>query len=227
MRAALVIPALNEEASIGRTLDEIPAGLFDPVVVADNGSTDRTAEIAAGRGAQVVREPRRGYGAACLAAIAALPAEVEAVAFMDADGSDDPAQASRLLGPIAAGKADLVLGSRELGAAEAGALSPHQRFGNRLATGLMRLFFGHRYTDLGPFRAVRRTSLDALGMRDTNYGWTIEMQIKAVRRGLRIVEIPVDYRRRRAGESKVSGNFAGSVKAGLKILWSVARYARD
>lgn len=227
MRAALIIPALDEEAAIGATLDEIPAGLADPVIVVDNGSSDRTAKVAAAHGARVLSEPERGYGAACLTGIAALPDEVEAVVFMDADGSDNPAEAAKLLAPIEDGEADFVLGSRELGAAEAGALSPHQRFGNWLATFLMRCRVGHRYTDLGPFRAIRRSSLEALGMRDRNYGWTIEMQIKAARRGLRIQEFPVSYRRRRAGTSKVSGNFKGSVAAGAKILWSVARYGWD
>lgn len=223
MTAALIIPALNEEAAIGSTLRAVPRELFHTILVVDNGSTDATAQAAEAAGAQVVREPRRGYGAACLAGIAALPAEVDAVVFMDADGSDLPSEAARLLGPIEADEADLVLGSRELGEAEAGALGPHQRFGNRLAAALMRLLLGHRYTDLGPFRAIRRSSLDALEMRDRDYGWTIEMQIKAVRRGLRIQEIPVVYRRRRGGRSKVSGNLWGSVAAGCKILWTVAR----
>ncbi len=223
MEAALIIPALDEEEAIGETLRAVPAGLFETILVVDNGSRDATAQAAQAAGARVVREPRRGYGAACLAGIAALPLGTEAVVFMDADGSDAPAEARRLLAPIAAGEADLVLGSRELGEAEPGALSPHQRFGNRLATLLTRLLLGHRFSDLGPFRAIRAESLEALEMRDTDYGWTIEMQIKAVRRGLRILEIPVSYRRRQAGRSKVSGNLWGSFSAGCKILWTVAR----
>lgn len=223
MQAALIIPALNEEEAIGPTLAEIPRDLFRVVIVADNGSTDATAEVAASHGARVVREPARGYGAACLKALAALPPEIEAVVFMDADGSDIPAEAEALLEPIARGEADLVLGSRELGTAEHGALTPHQRFGNRLTVALVRLLFGRGYTDLGPFRAVRRSSLETLGMKDRDYGWTIEMQIKALRRGLRVIEKPVGCRRRRGGASKVSGSVRGSLAAGVKILWTVAR----
>ena len=223
MHAALIIPALNEEAAIGATLREIPRNLYRAILVIDNGSSDGTAEAALKAGVQVVREPRRGYGAACLAGIAALPPEADVVVFMDADGSDVPAEAASLIAPIEAGTADMVLGSRELGEAEPGALEPHQRLGNRIAVTLMRLLLGRRYTDLGPFRAIRRSSLEALDMRDRDYGWTIEMQIKAVRRGLRIQEVPVTYRRRRAGSSKVSGNLWGSLAAGCKILWTVAR----
>ena len=223
MRAVLIIPALNEEDSIGRVLDEIPPGLFAEVIVSDNGSADRTAEVAAQHGARVVQESRRGYGNACLRAMANLPAGTEIVAFMDADGSDVPGEARSLLEPIASGQADLVLGSRVLGASEAGSLTPHQRCGNALATWLIHLLHGHRYTDLGPFRAIRAASLVELGMNDPNYGWTAEMQIRAPRKGLRVVEIPVSYRRRRQGKSKVSGNVLGSVKAGVKILWTVGR----
>ena len=225
MKAALIIPARDEEAVIAATLAEIPAGLYERVVVVDNGSSDATAKAAAAGGAQVVFEPRRGYGAACQAGVAALPDDIEIVVFMDADGSDAPEEAAALIEPLRLGEADLALGSRELGRAEAGALNVHQRLGNRLAVGLMRLFFGRRFTDLGPFRAIRADRLAELGMRDPNYGWTIEMQIKAVRQGLRIVELPVSCRRRRGGSSKVSGNPWGSVAAGAKILWTVAKFA--
>ncbi len=223
MRSALIIPALDEEASIGGVLDEVPAGLFDQVLVVDNGSSDRTSDVARSRGAGVLVEPRRGYGSACLRALAVLAPDIDAVVFMDGDGSDVPTEAGRLLGPIAEGRADVVLGSRTLGRAEEGALNSHQRAGNALSVLLIRLFWGHRYTDLGPFRALRVSSLAALAMRDLNYGWTIEMQINAVRAGLRIVEVPVSYRRRRAGRSKVSGSLWGSFAAGAKILWTVAR----
>ena len=223
MRTALIIPALDEERSIAATLDSIPPGLFETVIVVDNGSHDATARVAAAHGARVVREDRRGYGAACLRGIDALPADIDAVAFMDADGSDNPEDARALLKPIEKDEADLVIGSRELGASDAGALSPHQRFGNRLTTSLVWLIFRRRYTDLGPFRAIRLESLRALEMRDLNYGWTIEMQIKAIRRGLRVIEAPVRYRRRAAGRSKISGNVWGSIAAGIKILWTVAR----
>jgi len=143
--------------------------------------------------------------------------------FMDADSSDDPSEAARLLEPILNGRADFVLGSRTLGKAEKGSLQPHQRFGNELATFLIRVLFGHRYTDLGPFRAIRRDALHTLDMQDRNYGWTIEMQIKAVQHKLRIEEIPVSYRNR-IGVSKVSGNLKASIMAGIKILWTVFRY---
>ena len=223
MKAALIIPALNEEASIGRTLSSLPAGVYVEVLVVDNGSVDATARIAAELGATVVSEPARGYGAACLAGIAAASPDVQAFVFMDSDGSDRPDEAAMLLEPIRSGEADLVIGSRELGRAEPGALSPHQRFGNQLAVRLVGLFFGYRYTDLGPFRAVSRDALSRLAMQDRDYGWTIEMQIKALRRGLRVQEAPVSYRRRAAGESKVSGSVLGSLAAGFKILWTVAR----
>jgi glycosyltransferase involved in cell wall biosynthesis len=225
-RAVLIIPALDEEPVIGRTLAAIPRHLYREIIVADNGSTDATARIAAEAGARVVSEPQRGYGAACLKAIAAIPPGVEAVVFMDADSSDVPGEAASLLEPIYSGRADFVLGSRTLGRAEAGSLQPHQRFGNWLATTLLRWIYGHRYTDLGPFRAIRAQSLAALHMRDRNFGWTIEMQIKALRRGLRIVEVPVSYRRR-IGRSKVSGNLKASFLAGVKILWTVFRLARS
>ena len=223
-RAALIIPALDEEPVIGRTLDQVPRGLYREIIVADNGSQDRTAEIARAHGATVVSEPERGYGAACLRAIAALPPGIEAVVFMDADGSDDPAEAVLLLAPIYQGRADLVIGSRTLGRAEEGSLQPHQIFGNRLATWLIRIGFGHRYTDLGPFRAIRADSLRQLGMRDRNYGWTIEMQIKALRHKLRVMEVPVSYRKR-IGISKISGNWRASIAAGCKIIWTVFRLA--
>lgn len=223
MKAVLIIPALNEELSIGRTLDEIPRKLYSAMLVVDNGSTDRTAEIAAAHGVRVLIEPRRGYGAACARALAELPPETEIVVFMDADGSDVASEAERLIRPITQGRADFVIGSRELGRAEKDALSPFQRFGNRLATLLIRLLYGHRYTDLGPFRAIRASALNTLGMRDRNYGWTVEMQIKALQKRMRVMELPVTYRRRRAGASKVSRNLRGSLAAGVKILWTIVR----
>lgn len=225
MTAVLIIPALNEARALRQVLQEIPPGVFGEIIVVDNGSTDDTAQVAGNAGATVAAEPRRGYGSACLAGIAALPEEADLVVFMDADGSDRPGDAVALIEPILRDEADLVIGSRELGAAEPGSLSPHQRLGNRLTVWLVSLLYGRRYTDLGPFRAIRRSALERLGMRDTNFGWTIEMQVKAVQRGLRIAEVPVAYRNRRAGQSKISGSLIGSAAAGAKILWTVARHA--
>ncbi len=221
METALIVPALNEEPVIGGMLDAVPADLYRTIIVADNGSTDRTAEIARSRGATVVHQPERGYGAACLKAIAALPPGIEAIVFMQADLSEDPAEARMLLQALETH--DLVLGSRTMGKVEPGALLPHQEFGNWVATSLIRLFYRHRYTDLGPFRAIRSKALIDLDMRDRNYGWTIEMQVKAVEQNLRIVEIPIHYRNRAAGENKVSGNAKASLKAGYIITSTVLR----
>jgi glycosyltransferase involved in cell wall biosynthesis len=221
---ALVMPALDEEAALGPTLEGLRGAGFAQIIVVDNGSRDRTAEVAASHGAEVVRESRRGYGAACLAGIAALRPEITAVVFMDADGASDPADLPALLAPLEQGAADLVVGSRARGESEPGALTPAQRFGNALAARLLRLFFGARTTDLGPFRAVRRAALERLGMRDPDYGWTIEMQIRAHRAGLRIAEVPVRHRRRRLGRSKVSGTLRGSLAAGAKILWTILKH---
>ena len=223
IRAALIIPALNEEAVIEQTLDAIPPDLYSLIIVADNGSTDRTVALAAGRGAMVVSRPEKGYGAACLQAIAALPASIEAVVFMQADNSEVASEARLLLAPIARGEADLVIGSRVLGNAEPGSLLPHQRFGNDVAITLIHSFWGHRYTDLGPYRAISVARLNALGMTDRNYGWTVEMQVRALQHGLRVLEIPVTYRVRAAGENKVSGNLMTSIKAGAKIIWTIVR----
>jgi len=211
---------------IARVLEAIPRERVREIVVVDNGSRDATAEVARAAGATVVREPKRGYGAACLAGLAHLRARPPAiVAFMDADGSDDPAQLPDLLAPIRRGEADLVIGSRALGRREPGSLSPVQAFGNHLAAFLLRLLFGVRATDLGPFRAIRWEALERLRMRDTNYGWTVEMQARAARAGLRMLEVPVRYRRRAAdaGPSKISGTLHGATAAGWKILVTLAR----
>jgi glycosyltransferase involved in cell wall biosynthesis len=225
LNAALIIPALNEEPVIAATLSAIPPGAFRLVLVADNGSTDRTAEIARAGGATVIIEPERGYGAACLRALAALPPEIDSVVFLQADLSEDPSEARALLGPIERDEADLVLGSRVLGRAEAGALLPHQVFGNWLATRLIRLLYGHHYTDLCAFRAIRRDALERLRMQDRNYGWTVEMQIRAAQAGLRVSEVPVAHRPRQGGRSKVSGTLRGTVGAALKIILTILRHA--
>ena len=221
------IPAYNEEESIGLVLADIPADLVRRVVVADNNSRDATAARAREAGAQVVPAPIQGYGSACLAGLDHLrrtgPPEI--VVFLDADYSDHPDEMPRLVEPIERGEADLVIGSRALGEAEPGALLPQARWGNRFACLLMRLLYGHRYTDLGPFRAVSWHALESLGMRDPDFGWTAEMQVKALRRGLRVVETPVSYRRR-TGVSKITGTVSGTVRAGWKIVITVLRYSR-
>jgi len=170
-----------------------------------------------------VTETERGYGAACLRALEAVPDEVEAVVFIQADCSEDPRETSKLLEPIFSGRADLVIGSRTLGEAEKGALLTRQRLGNWLAVTLIRLLYGHRYSDLGPFRAIRRDALERLGMRQRTYGWTVEMQIRALITRLRVLEVPVRYARRKAGENKVSGNLWASLRAGAAILLTVVR----
>jgi glycosyltransferase involved in cell wall biosynthesis len=220
----VVIHALNEEASLPLVLADLP-GTVRRVVVADNGSTDATARVAREGGAEVVTAPRRGYGSACLAGLAHLrrtgPPDI--VVFVDADYSDHPDELPELVAPILAGEADLVIGSRALGHRERGALLPQARAGNLVACLLIRLFYGHRFTDLGPFRAIRWDALERLEMADPNFGWTAEMQVKAVRRGLRCTEVPVSYRRR-TGVSKITGTVSGTVRAGYKILWTVARH---
>jgi glycosyltransferase involved in cell wall biosynthesis len=224
MRFAILLPARNEQDAIGPTLAELRSSSAAQIIVADNGSTDQTAVRAAAGGATVVSEPRPGYGRACLAAMAELDASIEVVVFMDADGSDDPAFLPRLLDPIQRGEVDFVIGSRDAAERQSGALPAHQLWGNRLCTALIRLFYGIPCTDLGPFRAIRRDSLARLRMRHPDYGWTAEMQVKAALAGLRIREIPVPHRPRRAGQSKVSGTLRGSVLAGGKILWTIFRY---
>ncbi len=217
-RISVVIPALNEEPAIGKVVGAVP-GWVDEVIVADNGSTDRTAEVARAAGARVVHEPERGYGAACLAGIDAAD-EPDLVVFLDGDFSDRPQEMDRLVDPILAGEADLVIGSRVRGRADRGSLTPPQRFGNWLACRLIQLFWRVRHTDLGPFRAIRAEVLASLGMRDRNYGWTVEMQVKAASRGLRVREVPISYRRR-IGRSKVSGTVRGVLGAGTKILGTI------
>ena len=225
---AVIIPAWNEESSIGRVINDLPKDLVGRIVVADNNSTDYTAEVARKFGATVVPAPRQGYGSACLAAIAHLESlpvdqQSEIVVFIDADYSDHPNQLPQLVDPILRNEADFVIGSRMLKPQPKGALLPQAIFGNRLACFLIRIFFRQRYTDLGPFRAITFDSLRKLQMRDTNFGWTVEMQIKAARHKLRIREVPVDYRPR-IGYSKITGTVCGTVRAGYKILLTIFRY---
>lgn len=224
MHTALVIPVFNEEETIEGVLAAIPPEAVDRVITVDNGSTDRTAELARGAGADLVREPRRGYGSACFAGFRAA-AEADIIVFMDGDGADNPEQIPDLIRPIVDGRADLVIGSRERGDAAPGALRIQVRFGNRLAAWLMRLLYGLQVTDLGPFRAIRREVLAALDMQEMTYGWPTEMMVKAARRGYRVLEVPVDYRPRAGGKSKISGTVRGTVLAGYFILGTTLKHA--
>ena len=219
----VVIPAFNEEEALPGVLNAIPRDVATTIIVCDNASNDDTARIAREHGAIVVHEKKRGYGSACLRALAAVPDDTDIVVFLDADHSDRPEEMPALLAPIANDELDLVIGSR-VRRAEPDALMFRARFGNWLATRLIRLFFGFRYTDLGPFRAIRKTSLDTLGMRDPAMGWTIEMQLRALTHQLRIGEVDVSYRARPQGESKITGTVTGTIRAGVKILYLVFRY---
>ena len=221
-RVGVVIPALDEEEAIARVIADIP-DFADDILVVDNGSRDRTAELARAAGARVVIEWQPGYGAACLAGIGALK-DADIVVFLDADYSDHPQEMRLLVDPIATGEADFVIGSRVRGKAERGALTPQQRFGNWLACMLINRLWRVAYTDLGPFRAIRRDTLERLAMADRGYGWTVEMQIKSAKAGLRQLEAPVSYRTR-IGHSKISGTLRGSLMAGITILRLIARAA--
>jgi cellulose synthase/poly-beta-1,6-N-acetylglucosamine synthase-like glycosyltransferase len=221
---SVVIPALNEEQAIEKVLSDLPRDVVHEVIVVDNGSTDRSADVAREHGARVIRESRRGYGQACLTGMAALSDATQIVVFLDADYSDDPRQLPELVAPIAENRADLVIGSRVLGGAERGSLTPQQRAGNWLACQLIRWRWGFRYTDLGPFRAARRSTLETLQMRDRAFGWTVEMQLKALQQGVRVVEVPVRCRPR-IGQSKISGTILGTIRAGTTILTTIARHA--
>lgn len=219
----LIIPARNEAAALPSVLRAVPDGI-DHIIVADNGSTDDTGRLAGDFGAQVAVEPAPGYGRACLAALAALAADPpHIVAFADADGSDDLSYLPQLIQPLTVGEADFSLANRV--PVEPKALSLLQRLGNVLSTKLIYLFWGHKFQDLGPMRAITWKALQGLAMSDPDYGWTVEMQVKAVQRRLKIMEIPVPYRRRKAGRSKVSGTLTGSFRAGVKILWIIGREA--
>jgi len=222
VRVSVIIPTRNEARAIGRVLADLPAGLITEVLVVDNHSSDGTPEIAARMGARVVREPRRGYGRACLTGLAHTSAP-DVVVFLDGDYSDRPVELPRLLAPISDGRADITLGSRLTGPRMPGALPWHAAFGNRLAAGLISLLFGQRITDLGPFRAARADVLRVLALEETTYGWAVEMILKGALRGFRIVEVPVSYHSR-IGKSKISGTISGTVGAAWFIFSRILRY---
>lgn len=225
-RVSIIIPAFNEENGIGEVIREIPRELVTEIVVVNNASTDDTEKIARTEGATVLREPTPGYGRACLKGIDYLKQadlHPDIVVFLDADHSDYPEEMRELIRPIEEGTADLVIGSRALGKKELGSMTPQQVFGNWLATRLLRILYGVRFTDLGPFRAIRFDKLLELDMQDKTYGWTVEMQLKAAKMGFRCMEVPVRYRRR-IGFSKISGTVKGTVMAGYKIITTIFKY---
>ena len=221
-RISVIIPVFNEEKSIGLVLDALPQDRLHEIIVVNNASTDDTAKVAREHGAHVVYEPSRGYGSACLKGIGELD-NPDIVVFVDGDFSDYPEEIDKLVKPIIEGERDFVLGSRMILPQSQAALLPQARYGNKLTVFLIRLFFGGRFTDLGPFRAIRFDSLKAIGMVDTNFGWTVEMQIKALKQNFRILEIPVKYRAR-VGVSKITVTVSRTVKAGTKIIYTITKY---
>ncbi len=222
----VIIPAFNEENGVGEVIQEIPKGLVDEIIVVNNASTDNTEIIAREKGATVLHEPTPGYGRACLKGIQYIKNSLnkpEIVVFLDADHSDFPEEMMQLIQPILDNQADLVIGSRALGNIEKGSMTPQQIFGNWLATRLLKLLYNVKFTDLGPFRAIRFDKLLELNMQDNTYGWTVEMQLKAAKKGFKCVEIPVRYRKR-IGVSKISGTVKGTLMAGYKILFTIFKY---
>ena len=226
MNIRVIIPAFNEQNALGKVLDEVPVDFVKEIIVVDNASTDNTAQIAINLGVTLLKESRKGYGNACLKAIdyiVSLDEPTDIVVFLDADYSDYPRELNQLIKPIVKDNYDLVIGSRTLGEIERGSMTIYQVFGNWLATKLMRIFYHIKFTDLGPFRAIKFDKLLLLSMQDKNYGWTVEMQIKAAKNKLRCVEVPANYRKR-IGFSKVSGTLKGTIMAGYKIIWTIFKY---
>ena len=222
---SVIIIALNEEAAIGKVVNSVPKNLADEIIVVDNGSRDRTAEIAAASGARIVTERVPGYGRAFRAGLRSLSPQCEIVVFLDGDGSDCPEMMDRLVAPIVAGKCDFVIGSRTRGRREPGSMNFHQVVAGYVIGFILRMLYGVHSTDMGPFRAIRRETLARLNLREETYGWPLEMQMRAARAGVRTMEVPVDYRRRAGGQSKIAGSFRGTVLASTRILITLARLA--
>jgi glycosyltransferase involved in cell wall biosynthesis len=222
---SVIIAALNEEDAIAGVINAVPKNLADEIVVVDNGSHDRTAEIAAAAGARVVKESVPGYGRAFRAGLRSLSTECEIVVFLDGDGSDCPEQMDRLVTPIAEGKSEFVIGSRTRGKREAGSMNFHQVIAGYMIGFFLRVLYGVHSTDMGPFRAIRLDTLDSLNLREETYGWPLEMQMRAARARVRTMEVPVDYRRRAGGHSKIAGTVRGSILAATRILVTFARIA--
>jgi len=222
---SVIIAALNEEAAIAQVIHSVPQNLADEIVVVDNGSRDRTAEVASMAGARLVKEPIPGYGRAFRAGLRSISYKCEIVVFLDGDGSDCPEMMDRLVRPIIEGTADFVIGSRTRGRRERGSMNFHQVLAGYMVGFILRILYGVHSTDMGPFRAIRRDTLDRLGLREETYGWPLEMQMRAARARVRTVEVPVDYRRRAGGHSKIAGTVRGSVLAASRILITLARLA--
>jgi glycosyltransferase involved in cell wall biosynthesis len=222
----VIIPAFNEQGSIGKVVSDIPKALVREIIVVNNNSTDQTEKVAVDAGATVILDSRRGYGSACLKGLAHVRAKEikpDIIVFLDGDYSDHPEEMTLLVNPILNNKMDMVIGSRALGKREKGSMMPQQKFGNWLATSLLKLLYKISYTDLGPFRAITWTALEKLNMQDTNFGWTVEMQLKAAKQKMNITEIPVSYRKR-IGVSKIAGTLKGTILAGYKIIFTIFKY---
>jgi glycosyltransferase involved in cell wall biosynthesis len=222
---SVIIAALNEEAAIAQVIHSVPQDVADEILIVDNGSRDRTAEIATTAGARVVKEPVPGYGRAYRAGLRSISSECEIVVFLDGDGSDYPEQMVRLVQPIIEGTVDFVIGSRTQGRRETGSMNFHQVFAGYMVGLILRMLYGVRCTDMGPFRAIRRDTLDRLGLREETYGWPLEMQMRAAQARVRTLEVPVDYRRRAGGRSKIAGTMRGSLVAAIRILITLAKLA--
>jgi glycosyltransferase involved in cell wall biosynthesis len=224
---SVIVAALNEEDAIARVIRAVPRKIAGEIIVVDNGSTDRTADVARNAGARVVPEPNRGYGRAFRAGLRTISSRCEIVVFLDGDGSDYPEVMGQLVQPIAEGTHDFVISSRTRGQRERGSMNFHQVFAGYMVGLILHTLYGVRFTDMGPFRAIRRDALERMQLREETYGWPLEMQMKAARAGLRILEVPVDYRRRAGGQSKIAGTVFGSIKAASRILFTLTRIALE